>query len=84
MAKETPEHKDKLGRLLKLGDCVVYPSHNSLEIGTVKKLNNKMVKVWKVGASAGRWYTGTNKYPQDIVVVDGPEVTMYLIKASAS
>jgi len=81
--KPTPEHKDRLGRILKLGDCVVYPSHNSLEVGTVKKINNKMVKVWRVGAKEGRWYTGSNKYPKDIVIVEGPEVTMYLLKESA-
>ena len=39
------EHKDKLGRIIKVGDTVCYPSHNSLEFGTVKKLNNKMVKM---------------------------------------
>lgn len=83
MAKEIPEHKDRLGRVLKVGDCVVYPSHNSLEIGTVKKLNNKMVKVWRVGTKESRWYSGSNKYPSDIVIVEGPEVTMYLLRESA-
>ena len=43
--KEPIEHKDKLGRLLKVGDCVAYPSSNSLMIGIVKKLNPKMVGV---------------------------------------
>ncbi len=83
MAKEIPEHRDKLGRVLSVGDAVCYPSHNSLELGTVKKLNPKMVKVWEVG-SHGRWYTGSNKYPQDLVKVDGPEVSMYLLKMSGS
>jgi hypothetical protein len=79
--KEQPEHKDRLGRLLKIGDCVVYPSHNSLSVGTVKKLNPKMIKVVPVGTKhRSSW---SNKYPQDIVVVDGPEVTMYLLKMNA-
>ena len=81
--KPVPEHKDKLGRVLKLGDCVVYPSHNSLVVGTVKKINNKMIKVFRVGAQETRWYSGSNKYPQDIVIVEGPEVTMYLLRESA-
>jgi hypothetical protein len=83
MSKEVVEHKDKLGRVLKLGDAVCYPYHNGLELGTVKKLNPKMVKVWEVG-SHGKWYTGTNKYPNDLVVVEGPEVTMYLLKMNTA
>lgn len=82
MSKEIPEHKDKLGRLLAVGDAVVYPRHNSLEIGTVKKLNPKMVKVIEFGHTESRWYSGSNKYPNDIVKVDGPEVTMYLLKGN--
>ena len=73
------EHKDKLGRIIKIGDAVCYPYHNSLEFGTIKKLNNKMVKVWEVGTHS-QWYTGSNKYPSDVVIVEGPEVTMYLLK----
>jgi hypothetical protein len=74
------EHRDKLGKLLAVGDAVCYPSHNSLELGTVKKLNPKMVKVWEAGHGPSKWYTGSNKYPSDLVKVDGPEVTMYLLK----
>jgi hypothetical protein len=79
MTKEILEHRDKLGRIIKIGDAVCYPSRNSLEFGTIKKLNNKMVKVWEVGKH-GKYYTGSNKYPQDVVIVEGPEVTMYLLK----
>ena len=80
MAKEVPEHRDKLGRLLKIGDCVAYPGHNTLMIGIVKKLNPKMVGVSRLGKN--NWGP-SNKYPSDIVLLDGPEVTMYLIKNSA-
>ena len=48
MAKEIPEHKDKLGRLLKVGDCVAYPDSNSLVVGVVKKLNPKMIGVSRI------------------------------------
>lgn len=80
--KEPPKHTDKLGRSLKVGDCVAYPAHNSLDIGTIKKLNPKMVKVVRVGAKT-RWESkGKDKYPQDLVLLEGSEVTMYLLKNS--
>ena len=82
MSKDEIIHKDKLGRIIKVGDAVCYPLSNSLEFGTVKKLNPKMVRVWEVGRHS-TWYNGNNKYPNDIVVVDGPEVTMYLLKMSS-
>jgi hypothetical protein len=74
------EHRDKLGKLLAVGDAVCYPDRNSLELGTVKKLNPKMVKVFEAGRANSKWYSGSNKYPSDLVKVDGPEVTMYLLK----
>jgi hypothetical protein len=79
---KTIEHRDKLGRLLAVGDAVCYPDHNSLGLGTVKKLNPKMVKVFEAGRTSSSWYTGSNKYPSDLVKIDGPEVTMYLLKKS--
>ena len=81
-AKEIPEHRDKLDQVLSVGDVVCYPSHNSLELGTVKKLNPKMVKVWEIGKHS-KWYTGSNRYPSDLVKVEGPEVTIYLLKNSS-
>ena len=83
MPKEAVVHKDKLGRVLAIGDAVCYPCQNSLDLGTVKKLNPKMVTVWEMGRH-GKWYTGSRKYPQDLVKVEGPEVTMYLLKLTTS
>ena len=80
MAKEIPQHRDKLGRLLKVGDCVAYPGSNTLMIGTVKKLNPKMVGVARLGKNA---WGPSNKYPSDLVLLDGPEVTMYCLRESA-
>jgi len=79
MSKEVPEHRDKLDRLIKVGDCVAYPSSNSLVIGVVSKLNPKMVGVSQLGKN--RW-GDSNKYSNDLVILDGPDVTMYLIKNS--
>jgi hypothetical protein len=84
MAKVEIEHRDKLGRVLSIGDAVCYPCQNSLDLGTVKKLNAKMVTVWEVGHSHYSWYKGSRKYPQDLIKVDGPEVTMYLLKMNTA
>ena len=78
MAKETPHHLDKLGQELAVDDCVTFPSSNSLIIGKVIKLNNKMVKVKKV--SNGKYSSEWNKYPEDIIKIDSSLVTLYLLK----
>ena len=75
-AKEEPKHPDKLGRELNMGDCVVYPQSNSMMIGTVIKFTPKMITVKGVGTY--RWES--RKYSSDVIKIDGPEVTMYLIK----
>jgi len=78
-AKGTLIHKDKLGKVLILGDTVCFPDRNQLAFGTIKKLNNKMVTVYESGRN-GSWYNGSRKYPHDVIKVEGPEVTMYLLK----
>lgn len=77
MSDQNIEHKDILGNIIKVGDSVVYPNHNSLKIATVKKLNPKMVNVVGVGRS---WTD--RKYPSDLLVVDDPKITLYLMKNS--
>jgi hypothetical protein len=76
MAKLIPEHKDRLGREITVGDCVAYPSNNSLYIGTVTKLHTKMIGVTAIGS---KYKSSSNKYPQEIVKLEGPDVTMYLL-----
>lgn len=78
MGKETPEHYDKLGKPLAVGDYVVYVWHNSLAVGSVRKLNPKMVGVSRVNSRGAHH----NKYSYDTVKVDTADVTMYLIKNS--
>lgn len=78
MAKEIPEHKDKLGRILNIGDFVAFPAHNSLEVGIIKKLNPKMIGI---GRLKSKWTQ--NKYPEDLIKVEGPEVSIYLLKNSS-
>lgn len=79
MAKEEIIHKDRLGRELNVGDCVAYPAGNTLVIGVIKKINPKMVGVSALG-KARTWGSAKNKYPMDCVKLDGPEVTMYLLR----
>lgn len=72
------QHQDLFGQPLEVGDCVVYPRSNNMHVGTVCKLNPKMVGVKGIE----RW-GNCNKYPQELVKVSGAEVTMYLLKKSA-
>lgn len=69
------EHKDILGNTIKVDDTVVYPKHNSLQIATVKKLNPKMINVVAIRRKAP-----DRKYPSDLLVVDDPKITMYMLK----
>lgn len=73
------QHKDKLGRDIAVGDVVAVADHNSLMIAQVTKLNPKMVKVSRI-PSRSKWEQ--NKYPTDMIVVPGADVTMYLLTAS--
>lgn len=79
MAKEIHQHNDLLGNPIALGNCVAFPYMNGLRIGTVIKLNPKMVQVKRVGAKNA--YGKYNKYPTDLVVLNSQDVTMYLLKA---
>lgn len=78
MSKEIIAHKDVFGQDLLLNDCVVYPTNNTMTVGKIIKINPKMIKVARVGNQGRR--SDVNKYPNDLVKVTGPEVTMYLLK----
>lgn len=78
------KHKDKLGRVLKVGDCVAYPERNTLVIGTIQKLSAKMTMVAELGKAKSSWRGDTRKYPIDLVLIEGPEVTMYLLKMNTA
>lgn len=71
------EHKDILGNFIKVGDIVAYPSHNSMKIGTVMKLNPKMINVTAIGKK----YTD-RKYPSELLTIDDPKITLYVLKNS--
>jgi hypothetical protein len=78
MGKLTHEHKDKLGHELAVGDAVCYPVSNMLYIGTVIKLNAKMIKVQRVSKS--KYPVEHNKYPADIIKLNSSDVTFYILQ----
>lgn len=80
MTKTAPQHHDRLGREIRMETVVAYPDSNSLCIGRVIKLNNKMIKVVNVEARSEWARRGNNKYPADCVVLEGADVTMYLLR----
>ena len=75
-------HKDKLGRVINVGDFVAYPQRNSLEFGKVMKLNNKMVGVIPA-VTKYAIYGNTKKYPVDLVRLEPSDMTWYILKNSA-
>ena len=82
MSKKTPEpvvHKDIFGRELNVGSAVAYPQSNTLHVGYVTKLNNKMIRLVPVNSN---YRTGHLKYSHECVLVDGPQVTMYILRNS--
>jgi hypothetical protein len=82
VVKVIPQHKDKLGRIISIGDFVAYPTHNSLGFGKVVKLNVKMVGVIPA-VSKHPIYKNTNKYPEDLVRLEAKDMTWYILKNSA-
>ena len=79
--KPTPVHLDKLGREIEVGSCVAVAHHNSLAVATVVKLTPKMVRIKIANITSNSWYQGHhNKYGDQMVVIEGPSVTMYLLK----
>lgn len=70
-------HKDILGNNIKVGDIVAYPDHNNMRIGTITKLNPKMVNIKPINF---KWTD--RKYPSELLVVDDPKITMYVLKNS--
>lgn len=74
------EHKDSLNQVLAKGDCVAFCHQNQMFIGIIKKINPIMIRVEKLGKKQ-RWGPDAyNKYPAQCVKLDGPHVSMYIIK----
>lgn len=80
---KTPEHTDKLGKLISVKDCVAFPDHNTLCIGLVTKLNPKTIRIKKFGKLSSRYNPEVIKYPRDTIIVNSPDLTMHLIKQTS-
>ena len=74
-----------MGKQIVEGGFVVSELNNyrKLELCVVDKINPKMVKLRSIQANSyGRYYT-TNKYPNEMMIVDNEEdITLYILKNS--
>lgn len=78
------EYVDKLGQPIKEGDCVAWPDHNTLQVGLIVKVNLKTVKV-KLIEPPKKWQPVTwNKYPHNVIRLNGSAVSMYILKLSST
>lgn len=90
MAKPAKEHNhvDAIGRPLKIGDPVaVASSTTSLRIGRITAMGEKKIRVVNYGApdKSPDWTgkltaNGSLRYPAEAVLLDGPDILMYLLK----
>lgn len=78
--KDPPKHKDKLGRIIELDDFVAFAQSNALAVGKIVKLNNKMVKILKIGSKTKFASGEYNKYPYDCVKLEQSDMTWYILK----
>lgn len=76
---QAEEHKDLLGREVKIDDHVAFTHHNSLYVGKVIKITPKQVRVVPIGTSY-RQDDGYLKYTSQCCLVGGPELTFHILK----
>lgn len=77
------EHRDHLGRIIKIGDFVVTVHNNNLSVGTVCRLHPKMIQYQTISDYHFWNNRKINQYPKDVVVIEGPEVSMFILKHSS-
>lgn len=79
------EHRDKFGRLIQLDDTVVYVYYNTLYVGTVKKINPKMLGIARLTNHRSRAIRSLDlRYSKDCVIMDSAVVTMWLLSQNTS
>lgn len=71
-------HFDRIGKQLTVGDIVVYPNGNHIDIGKIKKFNPKMLTITSVNPNDRKNYI---KYPNDVIKLEGAEITMFLLQS---
>ena len=78
MAKQTPVHVDRIGKVIELGDMVAVADYNCLMLGKVTKINQKMIKV-KRHPQGSRNYE-KNKYPRESIKLDPDDVAIHILQ----
>lgn len=80
MKNDNPSiHLDLFGRELKLDDIVAFPESNTMSIGKIVKINPKMIKLTAIKKA---WRKDKLIYANQCILLDGQEVTMYLLRNS--
>ncbi len=79
---EIIQHLDMLKRPIGIGDCVAFPAKNyavdSIHIGVVSKLTEKMVSVNQIIPT--RKQTVVRKYSNVLLILNSSDITMHLLK----
>ena len=73
--KPEPVHYDILGTQIKVGDYVAVPEGTTMYIAIVTKLHKILV-----GVTPHNKIYQSNYYPKNLVILSGPQLTMYLLK----
>lgn len=80
MSVEIPIHKDRLGRVLNIGDAVAIPrSATTIDIGEVHKLNPKLVGVKVFSSDHNGYQRRYNKRPGEMIKLNEKHVTQWLL-----
>lgn len=74
------EHKDLIGREVKVEDAVAFSHHNTLYIGKVIKVTPKQVRVVPL-LTKYRADEGYLKYTNQCVLIGGPDLIVHLLKS---
>lgn len=79
MAKEQPQHYDRIGRQVNVDDIVAVADFNGLMLARVVKLNKKMIKIQRFPKPYRNGET-RNKYAHDAVKLDTDDVAIYTLQ----
>lgn len=81
MTKEIIKHKDILGNPINENSKLAVSRHNNLKICSIVKLSPKMLRVKPLDNPNYRG-EGYLVYPNQTVVVDGPDVLAYILRGN--
>jgi len=73
------EHFDILGQPLAEGNYVAISHHNTMYVCQIKKITPKKLKALPIKWKSG---DGILVYPQDSVLLSGPDALAYILKNS--